>query len=149
MKDEEKIGLKTWISKSIMTLLILLAIVYLVEFYMEMPILVDSILAIIIALCIGFTHEALHYRKAVKLGYEPKWYRTKIMMGFEITHHTKRSIWMKHRKQIALAPYVVLVPVSIILIVVGVYYNYLGILIGGIAGVLLHGVSWFFEGKDV
>jgi len=148
MTEETELGLKIWVTKTIMTLLILLAIVYLVQFYMDVPILVDTILAIIIALAIGFTHEGLHYWQAVKLGYKPKWYRTAIMMGFIITHHTKRNVWMEHKKKIARAPYVVLVPISLLLLISGFFMNQLGIMIGGVAGLLLHGVSWFSEGKD-
>jgi len=148
MTEETELGLKTWITKSVMTLIILLGVVYVVQMYFDLPIMIDTITAIIIALTIGFTHEGLHYRQAVKLGYKPKWYRTKIMMGFVISHHTKRDVWMVHKKKIARAPYIVLVPVSLVILLAGWYIGSLGVMIGGIAGLLLHGVSWPMEGKD-
>jgi len=148
MTEETDLGLKTWITKSIMTLLILLGIIYVVQLYFDMPIMIDTILAITIALAIGFTHEGLHYRQAVKLGYKPKWYREKITMGFIISHHTKRSVWLGHKKKIARAPYVVLVPVSVVILLLGLYMSSLGLTIGGVAGLLLHGISWPMEGKD-
>ncbi len=148
MEEDTNIGLKMWISKTITTLLILLAVVYLVQLYFDVPILIDTILAITIAIAIGFTHEGLHYWQAVKLGYKPKWYRTKIMMGFEISHHTKRVVWLVHKKKIARAPYVVLVPVSLVILLAGIYFNQFGLMVGGIVGLLLHGVSWPLEGKD-
>jgi len=143
------IGLKQWILKTITVAVTLLMFVYVVDTYFEISILADTILAIAIVLCIGFAHEGLHYYQAVKLGYKPKWYRTKIMMGFEISHHTNRKQWNKDKRKIALIPYTFLVPLSFILVVVGYQFDNLGMLIAGAGSILMHLISYSKEGIEV
>lgn len=109
--------------------------------------MVDTLLAITIVLSIAFVHEALHYRKAIKLGYNPKWYRTRFKMGFEITPHTNRKKWLKDKKQIGLAPYYFAIPVSVALLVIGFYFNSIGIFVAGVGSLILHGISLPSEGK--
>jgi len=148
MVEETNIGLKTWITKSVLTLLLLLAVVYTIELYTDFHIVVHSIIGIVIALTIGFMHEGLHYLKAKKLGYETEWFRTKMSMGFTISHKSNRGQWRIDKKKIALAPYYALVPVSIIILLIGIYLGHLGIGVGGVAGILLHVIGWPMEGKD-
>jgi len=143
---ETKLGIKLWITKSILILTLLLLIIYAVERYFDFPVMIDTLIAIIIALTIGFVHEWLHYYKAIKLGYKPKWYRTKIMMGFEITHHSTRKKFMEDKRKIGVFPYIFLVPLSGIILFYGVYTDHLGIGIGGFAGLLLHVMGWSKEG---
>ena len=146
-EEETKLGIKQWVTKSIIILCILMLVVFSIERYFEIPIVINTLIAIIIALAIGFTHEFLHYYEAIRLGYTPKWYRTKIMMGFEISHHSSRKKFMEDRRKIGLFPYVFLVPLSVVILVYGVYIEHLGIGIGGVAGLLLHVVGWPKEGK--
>jgi len=151
-KKEEKdssLSFKHWLGRTIGIAIILMIIVYLIEKYLGIPIVTHSLIAIFLTLFIGLAHEACHYVTALRLGYKPKWYRTKIMMGFEITPHTNRKIWREHNKKISIAPYVVLIPVSLIILGVGYYYWHLGLMVAGIAGLLLHGLSIKKEGVIV
>jgi len=145
-ENNEGLNFKHWLGRTIAIAIILMIIVYFIEKYLGIPIVTHSLIAIFLTLFIGLAHEACHYVTAIKLGYKPKWYRTKIMMGFEITPHTNRKIWRQHNRKISIAPYIVLVPVSIALVLVGYYYWQLGIMIAGIAGLLLHGLSIKKEG---
>lgn len=151
MKGEEEttLGFKQWVIKTVIVTLTLLAIVYLIQLYFDVQILVDTLIAITIVLVIGFTHEALHYRIAIKLGYKPKWWRTKLRMGFEVAHHTNRKQWNIDKRKIAIAPYVVLIPIIIVILLLGIYLQNLGLSIAGIGSLLLHGISWPSEGKEV
>jgi len=144
---DESLTFKHWIGRVIVSAIILFGIAYLVEKYLSYPVLVNAILAVAVVLMIGFLHEALHYRTAVKLGYKPKWYRTKIRMGFTIEHH-QAGKWQKDRKKIAIAPYVVLIPLSIGLLAFGLYMDYLCIWIAGLGSLILHGMSYPTEGKE-
>lgn len=148
MSDEE-VSFKHWIIRSIMTGAILFLIVGIIDYWTDFDIIIHTLLAITITLLIGFTHEGLHYYEAIKLGYEPKWYRTRLTMGFEISHHSKRDQWMIDKRKIALIPYYYLVPLSIIILVIGIYFLYYGIIVAGIAGLLLHAISFKKEGVDI
>lgn len=145
-KEDSELSLKHWLGRTVMIGIILMIIVYWMERYIGIPIVTHTAIAIILTLFIGLAHEACHYVTAIRLGYEPKWYRTKIMMGFEIMPYTNRKIWRKHNRKISIAPYIVLVPFSIILIIIGYYYWHLGIMIAGIVGLLLHGLAIKKEG---
>ena len=152
MKKEKKkkdASLKHWVIRISCLILILSCFMYAFQVYFHIPVFVDTLVAFTIVLSIGFTHEALHYYQAVKLGYKPTWYRTKIMMGFEITHKSSRGKWLKDKKKIALLPYVVLVPMSLLILGIGIYFNIFSLLIAGLTGALLHAISYPFEGKTV
>jgi len=150
-KSEEEPGsFKLWITKVLMIFFILMVVVWVIERNLDVPIVVDTLIAIILVLAIGFTHEGLHYWMALRLGYKPKWYRTKLTMGFEISHHTNRATWLKHKKLIAIAPYIFLVPLSAFILLIGISMDWhLGLTVAGIGGLLLHLVSLPMEGKDV
>ena len=143
-----ELGIKKWIIKSISVTILLLMVVYAIEMFFDIPLIVDTLLAITIVLSIAFVHESLHYWKAVQLGYRPRWWRTRFRMGFEITPHSNRSKWMKDKIKIAHAPYYFAIPVSIALIPIGYFLNYYGIMIAGIGSLLLHGISYPSEGKE-
>jgi len=147
--QEDRLNVKHWIIKMVEVTVALLILIYVAEIYLQLPLLRETLIAFMIVLSIGFTHEGLHYYQAVKLGYKPRWYRTKLMMGFEITHHTKRSVWMEHKKKIARLPYIFLVPISIVILIIGIYFNSLGASVAGIGSLIMHGASWFKEGVDV
>ena len=142
------IGFKMWVKKTVIVALVLLAVIVLVEQYIGVPLLTDTLIAISLTLCVGFTHEGLHYQQAMKLGYEPKWYRTTFKMGFEISKNTNTKQWRKDKRKIALAPYKVLVPLSIAFLGVGYIFNSFGIIIAGVASLLMHGISYPSEGRD-
>ena len=148
-EEEDTLNIKHWISKMIQVTVLLTILIFVVERWLNISILVDTLLAVLIVLSIGFTHEGLHYYQAVKLGYKPKWYRTRFMMGFEIEHKRRSSTWTQHKKMIAELPYKVLLPVSTIIFIIGIAFNVYGVWIAGLGSMLLHGVSWFHEGKDV
>ena len=137
-----------WVIKTFLVAMVLIMVVYAIEYYLHIPILTDAVLAITIVLCIGFAHEAFHFMTAIKLGYQPKWYRTTFKMGFEIGHHSNRGKWIKDKKKIARAPYYVLVPLSILLVFLGYMLNNIGVLVAGIGSLLMHGISYPSEGKD-
>jgi len=151
MKEEEdkRASFKHWLTRIVFLIMIMLGFVYWFEVYFDIPILADTIITFMIVLSIGFTHEALHYYQAVKLGYKPKWYRTKIMMGFEISHHSSKGKWLKDKKKIGMLPYVVLVPSSFLILGFGFYFNEFSLQIAGVCGILLHAISYPFEGKTV
>ena len=148
-EEETTLGFKQWIMKTIIVTITLLGVVYVIQLYFDVQILVDTLIAITIVLVIGFTHEALHYRVAVRLGYAPKWWRTKLRMGFEIAHHSNRKQWLVDKKKIAIAPYIVLIPISVGVLCIGIYFENIGVTIAGIGSLLLHGISWPTEGKEI
>ena len=141
-EEEKEINFKHWLSRFIILLVIFTALIYTTEITLGIKILSNALMAIAIAVTLGLIHEYLHYYQAVKLGYEPKWYRTKFTMGFEISHHTKRKKWMEDKKKISMLPYYVLLPVSVIIVAIGVYYNIWGIWFGGVMGIALHTVAY-------
>jgi hypothetical protein len=144
---DESLSFKHWVGRTIIIGFILLGVVYLFERYLNQPVLVDAFLAIVIVLFIGFTHEALHYYRAVRLGYKPSWYRTKVRMGFTIEHHSKGK-WAKDKKKIARMPYIVLVPISLAILLIGFYMNEMFLMVAGGGSLLLHAISYPTEGKD-
>lgn len=147
-EKDDNIGFKQWIIKTVMIAAILLAVVCVVEYLFHVQIVTNTILAITIVLCMGFTHEALHYGKAVSLGYVPKWYRTKVMMGFEIDDNPDKRIREKHKKQIGYAPYPVIMPISIAILLLGLCFNNLGLFVAGLASIILHGIAFPLEGRN-
>lgn len=153
MSDEEyldtKAGWHKWIQKTVLTGLLLIGVVFLIEYYFDVPIVIDTLIGITIVLFLGFLHEGLHYWQAVRLGYEPKWYRTRFTMGFEIAHKSSRGKWLKDKKKIALAPYIVIMPLSFIIIFIGFIIGNNGIMIAGIASILLHLLTYKKEGVRV
>lgn len=153
MSDEEyldtKAGWRKWIQKTILTGLLLIGVVFLIEYYFDVPIVIDTLIGIIIVLFLGFLHEGLHYWQAIRLGYEPKWYRTRFIMGFEIAHKSARGKWLKDKKKIAMAPYLVVMPLSFIIIFIGFIIGSNGVMIAGIASLLLHLLTYKKEGVRV
>jgi len=113
-------------------------------------IILNTIIAIIIALVAGKFHEVIHALRAKQLGYKVN----------------KISLWKNETdiaiedddpnvKDIAMAPYYVMLPLGFILIVFGYYLLtiqsmfFLGIMVAGVAIVFLHLLSLKFEGKDL
>ena len=149
MKEVEEGSFKQWVFKTILVSLFFVVLILIAERVLNISLLRDILIITLLVMTIGFTHEALHYYQAVKLGYEPRWYRTRFTMGFEITHHTKRETWNKHKRLIALLPYKILIPVMIALVIVGFVFNIQSVLLAGIVTLIAHGISIFKEGVDV
>ena len=145
-EKDDNLNFKTWIFRTVVIGIILLIIVYLLERYLGIPILTHSMIAISITIIIGLSHEACHYITAIKLGYKPKWYRTKVMMGFEIIPHSNKKKWRADNRKISLAPYVVLIPLSIIILIIGYIFWHMGLIVSGVSGLLLHAMSIRKEG---
>ena len=139
-----------WILKfiqSVFMFVILLLFVYYI--YPGPGYAFDTIIAIAIVLILFLFHELLHYIKAKKLGYEVEWYTTTFMAGFEIDKRSRRQKWIKDKKQIGLFPYYFIIPASIVILSIGIIISNLGISIAGFASLLLHGISFSLEGKEI
>ena len=113
-------------------------------------IILNTIVAMVIALVAGKVHEVIHALRAKQLGYK--------VNGI--------SLWKNETdvdieeddpnfKRIARAPYYVMMPFGFFLIWLGYYMwtvrnmFYFGVIIGGIAIIFLHLLSLKFEGKDL
>ena len=104
-------------------------------------ILINSIIAIAIALPLATIHEFLHSRKAKQLG-------CLVVSQNLIKNETVIDTEDPEKiKQIARAPYFYLVPTSIIILVIGLWLNQLGIIIGGAGFLLMQCVAYPLEGR--
>jgi len=149
MKEVEEGSFKQWVFKTILVSIFFVVLILIAERVINVSLLRDVLIIVLLVMSIGFTHEALHYYQAVKLGYEPRWYRTKVTMGFEITHHTKREVWNKHKREIALLPYKVLIPIMVLIVIVGLVFDIWSFTLAGIVTLVAHGISIFKEGVDI
>lgn len=139
-----------WILKfiqSVLTFVILLSFVYYI--YPGPGYAFDTILAISIVLILFLIHELLHYVKAKKLGYKVEWYTTTFMAGFEIDKKSRRQKWIEDKKQIGIFPYYFIIPVSLVILIIGIIISSLGISIAGFTSLLLHCITFSLEGKDI
>lgn len=146
--ENPELGIKKWIVKSLSLTIILLMVIYVIEEITHIALLVDTLVAILIILSIAFVHESLHYYQAVKLGYRPKWWRTRFKMGFELIPHSNRRQWVEDKKKIANAPYYFAIPVSIAILLIGLYFNLYGFIVAGIGSLIMHGLSYPSEGQE-
>jgi len=148
MKEEEpEISFKHWLSRTVMIAIILFMVVYGIQTYMKIEILFHTMIAVTLVLMLGLLHEGLHYYKALQTGYEIRWYRTKIRVGFEVHGTGPKNSQKKNFKKIGNFPYIFIIPLSIVILVVGYHYQNLGIMIAGIGSLLLHVISYTREGK--
>jgi len=104
---------------------------------------IHTVIAIAIVLPCGWLHEYLHCVAARKLGYKV----TSMNLRRNETD-IKISPDDPNVKKIAKAPYYILTPIGIILLVVGIALNILGVGIAGVTILFLHGLSFWFEGKE-
>ena len=97
-----------------------------------------------ISVSVGWFHEVLHAYKAVRLGYKVN------NMSFR---RNETDIEIEEGdpnfRKIAMAPYYVIFPISIMILIAGFYFSFLGLIIAGVALILLHSISIFGEGKDI
>ena len=103
---------------------------------------IHGLIAACIAVPCGTIHEYLHRRKAIQLG-------CKVTDGPRFKNETivdtKDPVKVK---KIANAPYVVIVPICIIILVIGIYLIHLGLIVGSGATLILHAVSYPLEGEE-
>lgn len=104
-------------------------------------ILVNSIIAILIAVPLATIHEFLHARKAKQLGCLVV---SQNLIKNETIVDTKDP---EKIKQIARAPYYYLVPTSILILVIGLCLNQWGIIIGGAGFLLMQCIAYPIEGR--
>lgn len=107
------------------------------------PIVRDIIIAVVIAVPCGAIHEWLHARKAMKLGYNVQVDFRSNETTIDVPNDSPDA------KKIARAPYVVMFPLSFILLTIGLYFNQLGLIIGGGGIGFLHLISYPLEGRDI
>jgi hypothetical protein len=111
-------------------------------------IIINTFIAMVIALLLAKTHEVIHYVVAKKMGYK--------INGFKLWKN-EVDVDIKpddpNFKKIARAPYYVLIPVGALLVIWGVLMYpgeyFLGILVAGVTILFLHCLSFPFEGKDI
>ena len=103
--------------------------------------IIDAIIALVLAVSMGMFHEHLHKRKAIALGCKVE---SMSLVKNETIVDTDDPVLIK---QIARAPYVVIVPINIVILIIGLYFMQLGLIIGAGATLLLHAVSYNIEGK--
>lgn len=105
-------------------------------------IIYHSIIAIVIAVPMGTLHEYLHFRKAKQLGCKvTKNYRKNetVVEGDEDP---------KISKQIKQAPYILIIPISIIILLIGLFFIHMGLIMGGGGTLLIHTISYPLEGRE-
>ena len=159
----EEINFRKWITKVIMLMIVLSGITYAVEFYFAVDLFLDLMITVIAVLIVFFLHEYLHYYTALRFGYNPEWYRTRFMMGFDIdtndrtqkavdleiglSSKQKKQKHLEESKKIALAPYYICIPVSIVLIIWWLLFGINGLLYAGILGIIGHLIALPMEAK--
>ena len=104
-------------------------------------IIVNSVIAIVITLPLATVHEHLHARKAKQLG-------CLVVSQNLVKNETVVDTEDPEKiKLIARAPYYYLVPISFIILGIGLYLNQLGIIIGGAGFLLMQAVAYPMEGR--
>ena len=146
--EENNLNVKSWIIKTLSMGGFLVFLVLITELMFDVELITDALIAIAIVVTIGFIHEGLHYREAVKLGYKVEWYRTKVTMGFDIISNDADT-WEKDKKKIGYAPYKFIIPVILAITGIGVLLNHLGITVSGVALIVLHIYNFSREGRDI
>jgi len=104
--------------------------------------IIHAIIAICIAVPFGTIHEYLHMRKAKQLGCAVT---TGPRFKNETIVDTNDPVLVK---KIGNAPYPVIVPIAIIILIIGIYLMQIGVIVGSGATLLLHAISYPLEGRD-
>ena len=106
-------------------------------------IILHTAIAIIIVMILSKVHEYIHIYEAKKFGIKINninWWKNEI--DIEITKEHP------HWKQVAYTPYYYLIPVGVIIAMIGIYFQYFGIVIGGAGTILINVISIKGEGSD-
>jgi len=105
--------------------------------------IIHCIIAICIAVPFGIIHEYLHRRKAIQLG-------CKVTKGPRFKNETiVDTVDPVKTKQIARAPYIVIVPIAFVILIIGIYLLHLGLMVGGGGTLLMHAISYPLEGREM
>lgn len=100
--------------------------------------------AIGIAVPCGKLHELFHVYSAKKLGYKInkiEWWKNEVDIAIEQDD--------PNNAKIARAPYYFMIPFSIILIILGWQFKFLGVGVAGVGLLLMHLVTFKLEGREV
>jgi len=159
----EGINFRRWISRVFGILIILLLMTYTLQQYLNIPLLFDILITLIAILFLFFLHEYLHYFVAIRLGYKPEWYRTRFMMGFDIdtkirtekamekeiglSPKQKKVKHIKENKKIAIAPYTICVPLTLVFVILGYTFGVNGLIYAGVLGLIGHLFTFTKEAK--
>lgn len=105
--------------------------------------IVNTIIALAVALPMGALHEYLHVRKAKQLGLK--------VLGVS---YIKNEVLIdvkdeKMDKQIKMAPYKVLFPLSLFILGVGLFFMQLGLIVGAGMSLIIHLIAYAMEGREV
>ena len=162
-EEEDEVNFKKWFIKVLALMAILGLLIYGIQFYLAIKIVFDVLVAITLVLIVFFLHEYLHYFTALRLGYRPEWYRTRFMMGFEIDTKNKKPKFiekekklsvrdrkeyhLKENKKIAIAPYYICFPISILFILIGWHFDIIGFLASGCLLLIGHIITLPMEAK--
>jgi len=106
-------------------------------------IIFHAVVAILIAVPCGKIHELIHVYSAKKLGYKInkiEWWKNEVDIAIEQDD--------PNNKKIARAPYYVMIPFSIILIIIGWQLKFLGVGVAGVGLLLMHLVTFKLEGRE-
>jgi len=104
---------------------------------------IELVVALIIAVSMGFLHELLHIHMARHLGYNVKkidFFKNEIVVDVDDVGDIRK---------IARAPYIVLIPLNMIIFLTGIWFCSIGLMVGGGTVLLLHAVSYFREGRRI
>ena len=103
----------------------------------------DFLVAIMIPVFFGTLHEYLHAWRAKHLGYNVK---INLFRNYVDADVPKES---PDFKKIANAPYVVILPLSLLIFILGIYFMQFGLVFGALTTLFLHVLSYPLEGKEV
>jgi len=167
MKEErgKEINFKHWISRTILVGMLLIVIIYGIQIYFQLELVVIALVAITVAIMFGLFHELCHYLMAIKLGYIPVWYRTTMMFGFDIDTHNKtekqkqkdlklsprqlKEQNVKDSLRVGRFPYLVALPFSIVFLIMAIIIKNYGIIIGCVAIIMFHIIGYKKEGIEL
>jgi hypothetical protein len=147
-EPKSEFGFKHWLIRTVFVTVMLILLAYIIEIYIHLTLIREVIIGIAVVLAIGFVHEILHYREAIKMGYKPTWYRTRFTMGFEVDHIGTLEKKQAEIKKISRAPYIILVPVSFMILGIGIWFWSLGLIMASVGSLVFHSASYYKEGKQ-
>ena len=105
--------------------------------------IINAIIALAVALPMGTLHEYLHVRKAKQLGLKIS--RVSYLRN-EVLIDVKDE---KLDKQIRMAPYRVIFPLSLLILGLGLFFKQLGLMVGAGALLIMHLATYAMEGREV
>jgi len=107
--------------------------------------LIHGIISVVIVLGLGKVHELLHARKAIQLGYKVRNFK---LLGWKNETDIDIEIDNPDLIKIARAPYYVLMPFGIIMLLVGFWFMTFFLIISGAGVVFIHSLTYWKEIED-